>query len=94
VRALDIQTGKTVWDYVMVGGTRGSSGTLSTRGGLVFVGEDSGMFTALDARTGTALWHFPANENFRASPMTYMVGGRQYVCIASAAGFLAFALPE
>jgi len=92
VRALDIQTGKTAWDYFQVGGTRGASGTLSTGGGLVFFGEDSGMFTALDGRTGRPLWHFPTNDAFRASPMTYMVGGRQYVTIASATGFLSFAL--
>jgi alcohol dehydrogenase (cytochrome c) len=97
VRALDIQTGKTAWDYVQVGGTRGSSGTLSTGGGstgggLVFFGEDSGMFTALDGKTGKPVWHFSSNDAFRASPMTYMVGGRQFVAIASASGILSFAL--
>jgi hypothetical protein len=30
---------------------------------------------------------------FRASPMTYMVGGKQYVSIAGPAGFLTFGLP-
>jgi len=92
VRALDLQTGKTVWDYAQVGTGQSTSGTLATDGGLVFFGEDSGAFTALDARSGKALWHFFANSPFRASPMTYMVGGKQYVCIASAAGFLSFAL--
>ena len=71
-----------------------ASGTLSTNGGLVFFGSDGGIFTALDAKTGRPLWHFTSNENFRASPMTYMVGGKQYVCIASAAGYLSFALPD
>jgi alcohol dehydrogenase (cytochrome c) len=96
IRALDIQTGKTVWDYVEIGEGRGpsASGTLSTNGGLVFFGGDGGVFTALDARNGKPLWHFTGNENYRASPMTYMVGGKQYVCIASAAGFLSFALPD
>jgi alcohol dehydrogenase (cytochrome c) len=92
VRALDLQTGKTVWDYVQVGAGQSTSGPLATDGDLVFFGEDSGAFIALDARSGKALWHFFANSPFRASPMTYMVGGKQYVCIASAAGFLSFAL--
>jgi alcohol dehydrogenase (cytochrome c) len=92
VRALDLQSGRTVWDYVQVGTGRSSSGTLST-GGLVFFGEDSGIFTALDAKTGKPLWHFFANNPFRASPMTYLVGGQQFVCIASAGGYYAFALP-
>jgi alcohol dehydrogenase (cytochrome c) len=94
VRALDIRSGRTVWDYEQVGTGRSSSGTLSTQGGLVFFGEDSGVFTALDARTGKPLWHFSANNQYRASPMTYMVGGKQFVCIASAAGYLAFALAD
>jgi len=94
IRALDIQTGNTVWDYPQTAGGRSASGTLSTSGGLVFIGEDSGVFTALDGKTGKPLWHFTANESFRASPMTYMVGGKQYVSIAGPAGFLTFALPD
>ena len=93
IRAIDIQTGKTVWDYVQTPGGRSASGTLSTKGGLVFAGEDSGVFTALDGKPGKPLWHFPVNQSFRASPMTYMVGGKQYVSIAVSAGFLAFGLP-
>jgi alcohol dehydrogenase (cytochrome c) len=94
IRALDIQTGKIIWEYPQTADAISESGPLSTNGGLVFVGEDSGVFTALDGRTGKPLWHWPANETFRASPMTYMVGGKQYVCIAGPAGFLAFGLPD
>ena len=92
VRALDLETGKVVWNYWQSPGRPSASGTLSTDGGLVFIGEDSGMFTALDAKTGAPLWHFPANQNFRASPMTYMVGGQQFIAIAGSAGYMAFAL--
>jgi alcohol dehydrogenase (cytochrome c) len=92
IRALDIQTGRTVWDYAQTPGGRSASGTLSTNGDLVFFGEDSGVLTALDARTGKPLWHFTANQAWRASPMTYMVGGKQYVAIAGPSGYFAFAL--
>jgi alcohol dehydrogenase (cytochrome c) len=94
VRALDLQTGKTVWNFVQSGGGLPLGGTLSTDGGLVFFAQANGDFTALAARSGEPLWHFSANDRFRASPMTYMVGGRQYVCIAGAAGFFSFALPD
>jgi alcohol dehydrogenase (cytochrome c) len=94
IRALDIETGNIVWDYPQTVGGMDFTGVLSTDGGLVFIGEDSGVFTALDGRTGKPLWHWPANELFRASPMTYMVGGKQYICIAGPAGFLAFGLPD
>ena len=94
IRALDIQTGRTVWDYAQTGKAHTYSGVLSTDGDLVFFGEDSGAFAALDARSGKALWHFQANQDWKASPMTYMVGGRQYVAIASGMGFWSFALRE
>jgi alcohol dehydrogenase (cytochrome c) len=95
IRALDIQTGDTIWDYPQVGSGHSASGTLSTDGGLVFFGEDSGEFVALDAKSGKPLWQFAVNDWFRASPMTYMVGGKQYVCIAgTTAGFACFALPD
>ncbi len=93
VRALDMQTGSTVWNYAQTGDSTTYSGVLSTAGGLVFFGEDSGAFAALDAQTGKPLWHFQASQEWKASPMTYMVGGRQFVSIASGMGFWAFALP-
>ena len=94
IRALDIQTGKVVWEYEQTGEAATYSGVLSTAGDLVFFGEDSGAFAALDAGTGKPLWHFQANQDWKASAMTYMVGGRQYVAIGSAMGFWAFALPD
>ena len=93
IRALDVQTGRTVWSYAQSGEARTFSGVLSTDGDVVFFGENSGSFAALDAHSGEPLWHVPINQEWRASPMTYMVGGRQYVAIASRLGFWAFALP-
>ena len=92
IRALDIQTGATVWNYPQTGPSTTYSGVLSTAGGLVFFGEDSGAFAALDAESGEPLWHFQANQDWKASPMTYMLGGRQYIAIASGLGFWSFAL--
>ncbi len=93
IRALDVQTGRTVWSYAQSGVARTFSGVLSTDGDVVFFGENSGSFAALNAHDGQPLWHVPINQEWRASPMTYMVGGRQYVAIASRLGFWAFALP-
>lgn len=66
---------------------------LSTAGGLVFFGDDSGAFAAVDARSGQPLWHFHTSQLWKASPMTYLAGGRQFVAIAAGASILAFALP-
>jgi alcohol dehydrogenase (cytochrome c) len=92
VRALDIHTGSKTWEYPVMSGAGGSSGTLATAGGLVFFGESGGIFTALDSKTGTPVWHFETGQNWRASPMTYMVGGTQYVVLAGQGGIFSFAL--
>lgn len=90
IQAVDIRTGLKAWEYPLLNG--GGSGTLATAGGLVFFGETGGTLTALDSKTGIPIWHFETGQAWRASPMTYMVGGRQYVVLAGAGGIFAFAL--
>ena len=55
--------------------------TLATGGDLVFAGEPSGEFNALDARTGEQLWQFQCGSGHHSSPSTYTVDGRQYVAV-------------
>ena len=38
IRAMDIRSGSTAWEYPLQGGGFGGSGTLATAGGLVFWG--------------------------------------------------------
>jgi PQQ-dependent dehydrogenase (methanol/ethanol family) len=95
LRAFDIETGKAVWQVVLPGPVQSNySGVLTTSGGLVFFGESSGGFAAVDAGTGKYLWHFETNRAIKASPMTYAIGGRQYIAIASGSNILSFALPK
>ena len=95
LRAIDIETGNVAWEVPQVGIPEANySGVLST-GGLIFHGENTGSFDAVDARTGRSLWGFNANQAWKASPMTYAVEGRQFVAIAASGGnILAFALPD
>jgi alcohol dehydrogenase (cytochrome c) len=90
ILAFDTQAGQKAWEYPVPNG-RGS-GTLATAGGLVFFGEDAGTFTALDSKTGKPVWHFETGQSWNGSPMTYMVGGKQYVVLAGSGGIVAFAL--
>ena len=95
LRAFNIETGKAEWQVDMPGPVQSNyAGVLTTSGGLVFFGESSGEFAAVDAATGKYLWHFETNHPFKASPMTYAVNGKQYVAIASGANILSFALPD
>jgi PQQ-dependent dehydrogenase (methanol/ethanol family) len=95
LRAIEIDTGKFAWEVPLIGPVESNySGVVATAGDLVFFGETSGGFAAVEAKTGKSLWHFETNQAFHASPMTYMVDGRQYVAIASGANILSFALPE
>ncbi len=93
LRALDIETGRVVWEFPQTGAANSWGGVLSTAGGVVFFGEDSGAFAAVDATSGQPLWHFHTSELWKASPMTYLAGGEQFVAIAAGSNILAFGLP-
>ncbi len=93
LRAINVDTGEIVWEIPQVGRAETWGGVLSTAGGLVFYGDDSGAFAAADAAEGRPLWRFRANQNWKASPMTYMVEGRQFVAVAGNSDILVFALP-
>ena len=92
--ALSPANGKVVWSYPQLGSGRSWGGTLATAGGLVFFGDDSDFFEAVDASTGRALWHFNTGQLMRSSPMTYAVDGMQYVTIAAGSDVFSFSLPH
>ncbi|MGF7170624.1 PQQ-dependent dehydrogenase (methanol/ethanol family) [Sphingobium xanthum] len=58
-----------------------NGGTLVTDGGLVFQGTAKGDLVAYDAASGKALWSHPLGAGIVAAPMTYSVGGEQYVAV-------------
>ncbi|MES2011700.1 outer membrane protein assembly factor BamB family protein [Cupriavidus basilensis] len=79
--AVNIDTGKVVWDYKtdqpLIGGV------LATAGGLVFNGEGNGLFRAFDAATGKKLWEYQCGAGVNAPAVSYMVGGKQYIAVAA-----------
>src|SRR5690606_22340552 len=93
LRAIDIQQCSTVWEVLQVGRAASWGGVLASAGGLVFFGDDSGSFAAVDASSGERVWDFAANARWRASPMTYTFDGRQYIAVANGSTILTFALP-
>ena len=72
-------TQKKAWEVALPGATNG--GVMSTHGGLVFQGQSDGKFVARDDRTGALLWSTDMGVGTQAPPITFSVGGRQYVSI-------------
>jgi alcohol dehydrogenase (cytochrome c) len=91
LRAIDPVNGKIKWEWKHPSPTW--SGVLSTAGGVVFTGDAEGNFIALDAATGKALWHFQCGASVYSSPMTYAVGGKQFVAVAAGSSLFTFGLP-
>lgn len=91
--AFDPESGKFAWRYPQTGNGNSWGGTMTTAAGLVFFGNDSEAFEAVDAGTGKSLWHFTTGQEMHASPMTYSIEGKQYVAIASGSDLFSFALP-
>ncbi|MEO7475118.1 MAG: PQQ-binding-like beta-propeller repeat protein [Gemmatimonadales bacterium] len=79
-------------------------GVLATAGGLVFSGAGKGRFAAFDAGSGRELWSYRCAAGVNAPPVSYAIGGTQYVAVAVGGnalfGFtqgdivMAFGLPE
>jgi alcohol dehydrogenase (cytochrome c) len=94
LRAIDIRTGTIAWELAQPGPAISWGGTLTTATGLVFVAEEGGALMAVDAKSGEPLWSFETNQTWRASPMTYMFDGRQYIAIASGPNIVAFSVAD
>jgi len=93
IKAIDPETGKTMWDFKLFQGSL-SNGVMATAGGVLFGASRDGYLMALDARTGKFLWRYQTGGNMSASPMSFSVEGRQYVAVAAGNAIYCFTLPE
>ena len=116
--AVDLGTGKLAWEvplglmadprkYPDAGkwGSVNLGGATTTAGGLTFVAASmDGHLRAFDTASGKVLWAAQLPAGGQATPMTYAVGGRQFVVICAGGhgklgtttgdSVVAFALPE
>ncbi len=67
-------------------GAAGVQGPMLTKTGLLFVGGGDTALHAVDAKTGADVWSYPFARRTGGNPMTYVVGGKQYVVIAAGSG--------
>ena len=100
LNAIDLNTGEYVWktplgEYPELAakgmkntGTENYGGPLVTAGGLVLIGATNydKKFRAFDKANGKLLWEATLPFAGNATPITYELGGRQYVVIAAGGG--------
>ncbi len=60
--------------------------SLSTAGGLTFIGDLDRYFKAFNSKTGEVLWKTRLGSALHGFPITYSVGKKQYVAITSGMG--------
>ncbi|MBI4638979.1 MAG: PQQ-dependent dehydrogenase, methanol/ethanol family [Candidatus Rokubacteria bacterium] len=85
VRAIDPVNQKTVWEWWTKAPIQ-AGGALSTGGGLVFVGLQDGRVVALNATSGKQAWEFQVGAPVTAPPVTFSVGGKQYLAVVTGGG--------
>jgi len=92
VRAIDPMTGDRKWEFKMNDVT--DAGILTTGSDLLFSGGREGYFYALDARNGELLWKANVGGAVASGPMSYAVGGKQYVAISAGSSLFVYGLRE
>ena len=92
ITAIDYATGKVRWKHRFSVGI-GFSGVLSTAGRLVFVGDADQDFVALNGDDGHTLWRVNLGAAVGGAPITYQIGGKQFVVVAAGMDLYGFALP-
>lgn len=85
IRALDPLTGKTVW-AADTAGWQDRAGVLTTASGLTIHGSVTGKLFVRETKTGKLLKEIDTGTPIMAAPMTYWVGGVQYVAVMAGWG--------
>ena len=91
LKAMDVTTNTIAWTVKMPTVGDCYDATMTTAGGLVFVGHDSTTnptYSAYDAATGQDLWDYKTGTKvaFSAPGITYTANGKQYVAVLQGGG--------
>ena len=96
ISAVDPRTNRVVWKQEVPSALLGTSGPLTTAGGLMFRGSPGGQVEAYDARTGERVWAFQtaaAGARMRPGPaVAYELDGEQFITIPMGRELWAFTL--
>ena len=96
IAAVDTRTNRVAWKHEVPSTLLGTSGPLTTAGGLMFRGSAGGQVEAYNARTGARAWTFRTSEvgaRVRPGPAAaYELNGAQYIAVAMGPELWAFTL--
>jgi quinohemoprotein ethanol dehydrogenase len=84
LRAWSVPEHRVVWEAPTA--TSWDGGVLATAGGLVFQGDANGSLNAYASDTGERLASVAMGSSMMAAPMTYRVGGTQYIAVVAGYG--------
>ncbi len=62
------------------------TGVLTTASGITFVGDINRTFHAFDTATGKALWNVRLGTSVQGFPISFSVGGKQYIAVPTGLG--------
>jgi len=63
------------------------SGVTATAGGVIFTSTPDGYVIAYDADDLTELWSFWTGFGMRGTPISYSVGGKQYIAVLAGVSY-------
>jgi outer membrane protein assembly factor BamB len=79
--AVNPSTNKIAWQVSTPYGLSNGDGILTTADGLLFEGAPNGVLSARNPANGKLLWSWQTGTGIATTPVTYTVGGVQYVAI-------------
>jgi alcohol dehydrogenase (cytochrome c) len=84
IGAYNVDTMEEVWSYQQRASFH--TGTMSTGGNLVFVGDLDRRFKAFDVTTGESVWESRLGTSVEGHPFSFAVDGKQYIAVTAALG--------
>lgn len=84
IGAYNVDTMEEVWSYQQRASFH--TGTMSTGGDLVFVGDLDRRFKAFDVSNGEILWETRLGTSVQGHPVSFAIDGKQYIAVTTALG--------
>ncbi len=84
IGAYNVDTMEEVWSHQQRASFH--TGTMSTAGNLVFVGDLDRRFKAFDVTNGDIVWETRLGTSVQGHPISFAVDGKQYIAVTAALG--------